>query len=74
MHKKRKLLGFTQAPASLRKVCDENERNKQKNDARVKILLMEGWHLWGICEKLAPWISTSFKSMIADTMKVLFVY
>ena len=30
-----------------KKVCDENERNKQrkKNDARVKILLMEGGHL-----------------------------
>ena len=23
----------------------ENERNKEKNDARVKILLMEGGHL-----------------------------
>ena len=28
-----------------KKVCDENERNKEKNDARVKILLMEGGHL-----------------------------
>ena len=24
------------------KVCDENERNKEKNDARVKIIFMEG--------------------------------
>ena len=47
----KKLQGFTQAPhASPRKVCDENERNKQrnkqrnkkKNDVRVKMLLMEG--------------------------------
>ena len=44
-----------------KKVCDENERNKEKNDTHVKILLMEGG------------ISTSFKSMIVDTMKVLFV-
>ena len=30
----------------MKKVCDENERNKEeKNDARVKILLMEGGHL-----------------------------
>ena len=29
-----------------KKVCDENERNKEeKNDACVKILLMEGGHL-----------------------------
>ena len=31
-----------------KKVCDENERNKQrrkKNDARVKILLMEGGNI-----------------------------
>ena len=29
-----------------KKVCDENERNKEeKNDARVRILLMEGGHL-----------------------------
>ena len=57
-----------------KKVCDENERNKEeKNDARVKILLMEGGHLYGIYKKLVPWISTSFNSMIVDTMKVLFV-
>ena len=40
---KKKLPGFTQAPV---KVCDENERNKQrnkkKNDARVKMFLVEG--------------------------------
>ena len=24
------------------KVCDENERNKEKNDARLKYFLMEG--------------------------------
>ena len=29
-----------------KKVCDENERNKEeKNDVRVKILLMEEGHL-----------------------------
>ena len=30
-----------------KKVCDENERNKQrrKNDKHVKMLLMEGGHL-----------------------------
>ena len=47
----KKLQEFTQAPrASPRKVCDENERNKQRNkeirkkkyDVRVKMLLMEG--------------------------------
>ena len=41
---KNKLPGFTQAPASPRKVCDENKsiRKKEKKDARVKMLLMEG--------------------------------
>ena len=34
----KKFPGFTQAPASPRKVCDENER---KNDMCVKMLLME---------------------------------
>ena len=31
----------------MKKVCDENETNKQtrKNDAHVKMLLMEGGHL-----------------------------
>ena len=29
-----------------KKVCDENERNKQeKNDTYIEILLMEGGHL-----------------------------
>ena len=55
-----------------KKVCDENERNK-KNDTHIKISLMEGRHLQGICEKLMPWISTSFKSITVDTVKVLFV-
>ena len=33
----KKLQGFTQAPrASPRKVCDENERNKQRNKQRNK--------------------------------------
>ena len=27
---------------SYEKVCDENERNKEKNNARVEMLLMEG--------------------------------
>ena len=31
---------------STKKVCDENERNKQKNDARVKIIIMEGSPLY----------------------------
>ena len=32
-----------QAPASPQKVCDENERKKQrKNDLCIKTLLMEG--------------------------------
>ena len=57
-----------------KKVCDESERNKEeKNDAHVKILLMKGGYLLGVYEKLMPWISTSFNSMIVGTMKVLFV-
>ena len=37
---KRKHLGFTQAPTSPQKVCDENERNKQrrKNDTRKNVI------------------------------------
>ena len=38
----KKLLGFTQAPACPRKMCDENETKKEKNDARVKMFLVEG--------------------------------
>ena len=49
------------------------QRNKEKNDAHVKILLMEGGPLQDTHRKLVPWISTSFRSMIVDTMKVLFV-
>ena len=29
----------------MKKVCDDNERNKEKNDVCMKILLMEGGHL-----------------------------
>ena len=32
-------------PQAHEKVCDENERNKEKNDACVKMLLMEGGSL-----------------------------
>ena len=35
---KEKLLGFTQAPASPQKVCDENERNKQNNHACKNVI------------------------------------
>ena len=31
--------------ASPRKVCDENERNKEKNDGHLKYFLMEGGSL-----------------------------
>ena len=43
----RKLPGFTQAPASPRKKCvmKMKETNKEKNDACIKILLMEGGNL-----------------------------
>ena len=43
---KEKLPGFTQAPESPQKVCDENERNKEKNDARLKMLLEFKGRLW----------------------------
>ena len=48
---KKELPGFTQAPASPRKVCNENERkkqstrNKEKNDTHIKMLVMEGGSL-----------------------------
>ena len=29
----------------MKKVCDENETKKQKNDIHIKMLLMEGGHL-----------------------------
>ena len=29
-------------PQAHKKVCDENERNKEKNDRRLKYFLMEG--------------------------------
>ena len=70
------VLRFTQAPTSQQKKCamKMKETNKEeKNDKHVKMLLMEGGHLQGIYEKLVPWISTNFKWMVVDTMKVLFV-
>ena len=45
MHKKRKLPGFTQAPASPRKKCPmkmEETNKEEKYDVRVKIIFMEG--------------------------------
>ena len=45
MHKKRvckKLQGSRKLPQAHENVCDENERNKEKNDTHVKMLLMEG--------------------------------
>ena len=39
----KKLQGFMQLPVQAHeKVCDENERKKQTNDVRIKMLLMEG--------------------------------
>ena len=32
----------TKLPQAHEKVCDENERNKEKNDGRLKYFLMEG--------------------------------
>ena len=34
--------GSRKLPQPHEKVCDENETKKQKNDARVKIIFMEG--------------------------------
>ena len=43
---KEKISGvYASSRKPMKKVCDENERNKEKNDACVKILLMEGGHL-----------------------------
>ena len=47
---KKNFWGSRRLPHAHEKVCDENERNKQtkkqeKNDARVKMFLMEGGHL-----------------------------
>ena len=33
--------GSRKTPASPRRMCDENERNKEKNDGRLKYFLME---------------------------------
>ena len=39
----KKLQGFTQAPrASPRKVCDENERNKQTKKQRARKIVIDG--------------------------------
>ena len=34
--------GSRKLPQAHEKVCDENETKKEKNDVRVKMLLMEG--------------------------------
>ena len=47
--------------------------NKNESRRTRKMLSMQGNPLYGAHRKLMPWISTSFKSMIVDTMKVLFV-
>ena len=46
-----------------KKVCDENERNKQrrKNDARVKIIFMEGSPLKRPCEEPVKTICMNLK-------------
>ena len=64
-----------QAPESPQKVYDENETKKQsKNNTHVKMFWWrEGDYRTRAYRKLMPWISTSFKSMIVDTMQVLFV-
>ena len=35
MHEKKKLPGFTQAPTSPRKVCDENESRKKQRAPKI---------------------------------------
>ena len=42
--KKKNFRGSRKLPQAHEKVCDENERNKQrrKNDSHVKMLFMEG--------------------------------
>ena len=43
MHKKKNFRGSHELPQAHEKVCDENEtKKKEKNDARVKMLLMKG--------------------------------
>ena len=42
MHKKRKLPGFTQAPASPRKVCDENESRIRGKKRRARNNVIDG--------------------------------
>ena len=56
------------------KVCDENERKKQRKKRRApKIFFVVGRSLQGVCGKLVSWISNDFRSMILHTLKVLFV-
>ena len=41
--KEKNFQGLRKLPQAHEKVCDENERKKQeKNDARIKIIFMEG--------------------------------
>ena len=66
------LLGFTQVPASPRKVCDENEIKKKQ--CVCKNVFGRRREIIGcVWETRAMDISTSFKSMIVDRVKVLFV-
>ena len=51
----------------------ETNKETRKNDARVKMFLMEGGHLYGDYVKMVSLIAKNLKSMIVDTMKVLFV-
>ena len=52
-----------------KKCAMKMKHTSKKNDMHVKNLLMEE----GVDRACVPWISTSFKSMIVDRMKVLFV-
>ena len=65
-----------------KKVCDENERNKQrkkqrnkKKKRRTRINVFDGRR--GVyredCSRVVRLIAKNLKSMIVDTMKVLFV-
>ena len=58
-----------------KKVCDENERNREeKNNTRVKIIFMDGSPLQRPCEEPVKTICMSLGETIMDTIKVLFVY
>ena len=55
MYRKRaeKFPGFIQAPASTRKCVMKTKQrnNERKNDVHIKMLLMEGRSLYGMCGK-----------------------